>query len=151
MARQRSRRGSQFALDKERLKKFIEDNNPDELVKCAQELGEHLASTGLTSAQIRNIFGVARRLKSTWPSPADEEPKNLLKSRNSLVMLKPKLAYQTARKSEVGPLQEWLSAAIDLVYEVRQNREDEFVRFTRFFDFFEATLAYHKYHGGKDK
>ncbi len=58
-----------------------------------------------------------------------------------LILLKPKLRYQTARKNELEDLALLLIRAIDQV----ENRE----QFQRFADFFEAILAYHKAAGGK--
>jgi CRISPR-associated protein Csm2 len=96
----------------------------------------------LATAQIRAIFGKVRQIEMNWG--IDE---NADASRRDLILLKPKLKYQAARKKEVKDLAELLSNAIDLVD--RDDNIDTRIKFQRFVDFFEAILAYHKAAGGK--
>ncbi len=120
------------------------------LVDAAQAWGTYLADkkVGLTSSQIRGIFGQVRQIEMNWP-PDINDPERARRAARDLILLKPKLAYQAARDAEknkntqpVRQLEEILSPAIDLVQEDRG-------KFQRFVDFFEAILAYHRSAGGK--
>lgn len=103
------------------------------LVDAAEQLGTELKEKGLTTSQIRNIYGLVKQMEMTG-----------FKSQE-FVMLKPKLAYAAARANDRGgteKLKEVLTWAIDAVGEDR-------TKFDHFVDFFEAILAYHKAAGGK--
>ena len=115
------------------------------LVKEAERLGKQLKNKGLTTSQIRAIFGEVRQIEAQWQMGAEQRKK----AERRLILLKPKMAYR-ARK-ERGPavreLVDVLSPAIDLVIrEKDEQRRSE--NFTRFVEFFEAILAYHKAFGG---
>jgi CRISPR-associated protein Csm2 len=137
-----------MAADTTNIKRLIQSDNPELLVDQAFAIGRKLAiEDKLTTNQIRNVFGEARKIQARWQSPADTNAQ-----RTSLVLLKPKLAFQSARHRSVIYLQECVSAAIDGVIETTTNREQtEYERFVRFMNFFEAILAYHKFHGGRDQ
>lgn len=113
-------------------------------VEEARKFGEWLQDQGLKTSQIRNIFGTVRRIEMQWPvDESSPEAKDAAgAARRELVLLKPKLRYQVARKKELKNLADVLIEAIDLVNDDRQ-------KFQRFIDFFEAILAYHKAAGGK--
>lgn len=105
------------------------------LVEVAERLGKDFARNGLSTSQIRNVFGAVKRLqmKGQFDQQAARE----------LILLKPKLAYQAGRHGDtVKHLGQVLSKAIDRV-------ESDPKRFENFADFFEAILAYHKAYGGK--
>lgn len=112
--------------------------------------GKWLADNKLTTNQIRNVFGEVKRIQM----------KGFTKTFDSeLLLLKPKLAYAKARKSQGGKgaeqsaesLQKVLSAGIDAVFFVghKDAPNEKFDRFENFVNFFEAVLAYHRAHGGK--
>lgn len=130
-------------VNEQALKQIILEGNPEQLDKFATSLGEALAEGGLTTSQIRKIYGTAKTIQAKWAiRNTDEDPSW------ELVMLKPKLAYQARRHYQVTPLKDWIVAAINIVRD--QNSEvPEDKRFMRFMDFFEATLAYHTAAGGK--
>lgn len=89
----------------------------------------------VTTSQIRNIFGMVKRLEMNREDPAVYQ---------QLILIKPKLAYVAGRHNKISGLKylhEILGTAIDLV-------GDDAVRFQNFCRFFEAILAYHKAHGG---
>ncbi|MFZ4829179.1 MAG: type III-A CRISPR-associated protein Csm2 [Phototrophicaceae bacterium] len=109
--------------------------------ECASKLGSELKSK-LKTAQIRNIFGKVRQIEMAWLD-AEDEPS----SRRELVLLIPKMRYQTERKPELESLAEVLIECINLV-EKGQSALPARERFQRFVDFFEAILAYHKAAGG---
>ncbi len=115
------------------------------LVKEAERLGKQLKDRGLTTSQIRAIFGEVRQIEAQWQMGAEQRKK----AERRLILLKPKMAYRARR--ERGPavreLVNVLSPAIDLVIrEKDEQRRSE--NFTRFVEFFEAILAYHKAFGG---
>ena len=103
------------------------------LGEVAEELGHRLYSERLTTSQIRNIYGVVKKMQLSGEFDPGE-----------FVLLKPKLAYQ-AKRERGGGVQELanvLIPAIDLVGEDRN-------RFQNFVDFFEAILAYHTAAGAR--
>ncbi len=114
------------------------------LVESAQRLGTALAQRGLTTSQIRGIFGTVRQIQMKWPGGAGETEARA--AVRQLLLLKPKLAYQASRDNDrtgaVNDLQRVLVPAIDLV----TTRE----QFNHLVDYFEAILAYHKAAGGRD-
>jgi len=102
------------------------------LVELAERVGRQVKNEGLTTNQIRNIYGLVKKM----------EMKGF--SAHELMMLKPKMAYAAARASGRGAqiLSKVLSHAIDAV-------GSDASKFPRFVDLFEAILAYHKAAGGK--
>ena len=102
------------------------------LVKAAENLAPGFKQRGLTTSQIRNVFGVVKKMEINGFDA------------HEFVLLKPKLAYAAARANTDGThaFAEILTRAIDAVDENEK-------KFARFVDFFEAILAYHKAAGGK--
>lgn len=131
-------------MNQAELHKIIVAGDAKTMVVQAETLGKQLAQQRLTTNQIRNIFGTVRRIEMNWPENASEEQAR--KAHRDLLLLKPKLAYQSKREGErkgrgVEMLRQVLDPAIDLVEGKRK-------RFQNFVDFFEAILAYHKAYGG---
>jgi CRISPR-associated protein Csm2 len=126
------------------LRAIIVDGDAEATVQVAEKLGQDLARK-LSTSQIRSIFGTVRRIEMTWPEEPEggAEEQEAEQARRELLLLKPKMAYQAKRERGRGvqTLVDVLTEAIDLVEGERQ-------RFQHFVDFFEATLAYHKAHGG---
>jgi len=118
------------------------DETGEKLVKFADETADKLVRASLTRAQIRNIFTEVRQIESLWGM-------NRADALRRLNMLKPKLAYQTARTPQMKDLQSVLSEAITLVSNAA-NDEEKDQRFERFMDLFEAILAYHRAKGGRN-
>jgi len=139
-----------LAVDLRAIEEIITIDNSQLLVKVAQQLGKHLVEAGLATSQIRNIFGTARRLQTAWLRPPLGDEGKRRTARRQLVLLKPKLAYQSERIPPVKPLANWLIPAIDWVVSDPDELE-QYQRFTRFMDFFEAVLAYHTAAGGKQE
>jgi CRISPR-associated protein Csm2 len=129
------------------IQTIIQKDEPEKLVTLAEAIGRRLAlDDKLTTSQIRNIFGEARKIQARWNRDRSE--------RTALVLLQPKLAYQAARHRQVDHLKSCLTDAINAVVQPGPTGSDresvEFERFRRFMDFFEAILAYHKASGGRD-
>ncbi len=110
-----------------------------ELVTFAQQAADRLVKSNLTRGQIRTVFTEVRQIEAQWGKA---------EAVRRLNMLKPKLAYQTARNNSVDYLREVLSEAIDEVVQSPADKRDE--RFQRFVDLFEAILAYHRAKGGRN-
>ena len=122
------------------------------LVEWAQRLGENLYKMGLTTSQIRALFGEVRQIQAEWGIKRQ-------RAFRRLVLLKPKMAYR-ARK-ERGKAVEELVKVLDpaLNYVIKANprpegqppgaRDNQDDNFQRFAEFFEAILAYHKAYGGQ--
>lgn len=121
------------------------DESGKELVELAQQLAQTLVRNGLTRAQIRNIFTEVRQIEAMWQMGGTHKVDALRR----LNMLKPKLAYQTARSSSVKELATNLAAAIDEVEKAPDEKSKD-KTFERFMDFFEAVLAYHRAEGGRN-
>ena len=130
---QPSRTSSDFGRlpSKEEIHRIITEGGRP-LVETAERLGRQFQQGGLTTAQIRNVFGVVKQMQMSGFDP------------KKFILLKPKLAYAAARANKRGAedFRNVISMAIDAVGESEEN-------FQRFVDFFEAILAYHKAAGGK--
>ncbi len=118
------------------------DSTGQQLVTFAERTAQQLVTNQLTRGQIRNIFTEVRKIESLWE--VDQE-----KALRRLVMLKPKMDYQTARIPQVQRLKEVLAEAIDEVAKGKDNKEKD-ERFKRFMNLFEAILAYHRAKGGRN-
>lgn len=127
------------------IKTIITDpNGAQTLVKEADNLGKSLKNSGLTTAQIRALFGEVRQIQAQWGMGAQ----NRDKAYRRLILLKPKMAYRARRErgKAVEELVHVLDAAVDEVIAAKQDVRDG--HFQRFVEFFEAILAYHKAYGG---
>ncbi len=128
------------------IKTIITDENGAEvLVKTADKVGDGLKGMGLTTSQIRALFGEVRQIEAEWEMGAEARKRALRR----LILLKPKMAYR-ARKERgraVEELVDVLQRALDKVVEAKTETEQN-ANFRRFVEFFEAILAYHKAHGG---
>ena len=129
------------------LRTIVADPNGAEvLVSAADQLGKDLKGQGLTTSQIRALFGEVRQIQGQWTM--DSTTQRQL-ARRRMILLKPKMAYR-ARKERgraVQKLVNVLDPALDVVIsekDLTKQQED----FNRFVEFFEAILAYHKAYGG---
>ena len=116
------------------------------LVDTAEKLGRQISGQhrqdGVTTSQIRKVYNAVKRIQKRVRTDEDFQ-----RQQSDLILLKPKLAYVAARapserKANTRKLKDALTEAIDQV--------DSHDKFKNFVDFFEATLAYHKAHGGKE-
>src|SRR5450830_31050 len=77
------------------LKAIVLEGEGKPLVESAQLLGKALADCGLTTTQIRGVFGSVRLIQSKWSSSASTAEARI--ALRQLLLLKPKLAYQSSR------------------------------------------------------
>ena len=120
---------------------FTNDPTGSELVSLAEDTAHHLVTADLKRSQIRSIFSEARKIQGLWVSNQDAAIRRL-------VMLKPKMDYQTQRNPPVRGLRDVLSPAIDMVAQAKDEERNK--RFQIFMDLFEAILAYHRAKGGQN-
>jgi CRISPR-associated protein Csm2 len=121
----------------------MSDLDVDEMIKMANELGEYLSSheVDLKTSQIRRFSDAVKKIESQAKNNRDNF------NRNSLLLLKPKIAYATGRlkegkKNPLEPFQKVIDPAIDKVRDC-----DDFFRFAQFM---ESIIAYHRFHGGRE-
>jgi len=119
------------------LRDIVVEGDARKTVEWAETVGKGLAGSGLTTSQIRNVFGAVRQIEMQgYGDPAQQR---------KLLLLKPKLAYIRGKESNhkkqgaLRDLEAVLSPAIDLV--------DSDEHFRNFYDFLEAILAYHRAEG----
>ena len=116
----------------------------DKLVVCSYVLGKISAgkNVGLRSSQLRRLYEKLIEIKgfaSTGKLSLSTESVLV----DQLKLLKPLLAYAQSRdRTQWTPMFEVINPMIDRV----RTKDD----FERFFNFFQATLAYHKFCGGRD-
>ncbi len=109
-------------------------------IAWANHFGEYLAGpkedqAALTTSQIRKFFGEVKRIQANFEKYADDVP-----------MLSAKLAYAVGRHKKperIKVFYEEFDAAIKAV----DGNEDNFNRFVKLL---ESTVAFHKFHGGRD-
>ena len=129
------------------LKTIITDRNGAQtLVQQAESLGSQLKEMGLTTSQIRALFGEVRQIQAQWGM---DEGDNRQKALRRVILLKPKMAYR-ARKERGRAVQELVDVLLPALDEVVQERNlrKQSENFQRFVEFFEAILAYHRAYGG---
>jgi len=104
------------------------------------------------TSQLRNVFSHITKLRTDF-RVAKQEKKELSQDHlpadieRDLILLKPKIAYAKGRKpKELQKFQEFLFEAIDGVVKSRNKVK----ALENFFALMEATVAYHKFYGGKE-
>lgn len=127
------------------------DPTGQQLVNFASQTAERLVKDQLARGQIRNIFTEVRKIEALWDAEGVKKPeeRDYNKALRRLVMLKPKMDYQTSRIPQVQRLKEVLTEGIDEVAKGKDNKEKD-ERFKRFMNLFEAILAYHRAKGGRN-
>jgi CRISPR-associated protein Csm2 len=139
-----------MAFNKTFKKEWITVGIDETAVQFADEFGQHLCDLqqdrpgreAMTSSQIRNFFGEVRRIQ------AKVQVDGFDNNKTPFLLLRPKLAYAQARVvSKVGRSRITVFREImDEAHLAVKNKD----HFQNFVDFLEATLAYHKFHGGRD-
>lgn len=128
-------------IDNDVLENILDGKDNSSLVKKAEDIAKVVKNGGLTTSQIRNIYGTVKKMEmAKW----DET------TIGKLLLLKPKIAYAAGRHGVNGlhDLRKVIDMAIDMVNKPN-NLPEKLVRFDNFSKFFEAILAYHKAEGGK--
>lgn len=119
---------------------WIKQGINKEAVLFAEKLGEELADKNnyrrdaMSTSQLRNFFGEVRRIES-----------NVEKHEKAFYMLRPKLAYATARAKKHNKIHRFQEVIDYLLLEMKPQKD----QFENFVKFLEAIVAYHKVNGGE--
>jgi CRISPR-associated protein Csm2 len=117
-------------------------------VEWGDKLGAILVYRGLSTSQIRAIFGEVRQIEAKLKISQLQGAAVETKVWNKLRLLIPKMAYRAKKEGEgVKSLASVFEPAINLVIDGEPQKRRE--RFERFVNFFESILAYHRAYGGK--
>lgn len=105
-------------------------------------LGKSLKQNGISSSQLRNIYGEIMRIKQ----------KGFKNEQSSFYLLRPKIAYIAGRINGRDKIETFKNDFIGSFFTPAFNAVDENneATFDNFQKIFEAVLAYHKFHGGND-
>lgn len=148
------------------IDKWIKEGMDEDAITFTEKLGFHLCDkkteedraagyAAMTTSQIRNIFGEAKRIQAKASQPdanaSELDPSDKLNKKiiSDLLLLRPKMAYAEARvvmkskESRIKDFRKVMNEANKAVGDSEENLQ-------RFIDFFEAILAYHKFYGGRD-
>jgi CRISPR-associated protein Csm2 len=113
------------------------------LVTKAEEFGKRLKERNVKRSQFRRVFTHIKKIQTNVESKKLEKtadiPGEILKE---ILLLKPKMAYTAGRHTNIT---DFYDVVVKFVNGMKTVTE-----FNRFYDFVEATLAYHRYHGGRD-
>lgn len=125
---------------KNQIRHWIKTKVDKESVEFANGFGEHIARNGLTTSQIRNVFGEMRRIQMN----------EYINEKTAFILLKPKLAYAVKRHNSKGltDFYNFFEIAYDQVD--TSNDATGSVEFENLMNLTEAILAYHKYYGGRE-
>ncbi|GCD77997.1 type III-A CRISPR-associated protein Csm2 [Thermaurantimonas aggregans] len=119
---------------------WITNGMDKEADKFCEKFGEHLATREkLSTSQLRNFYGELKRIQLN----------GVEKNKQNIQLLRPKLAYNAARKTNEGNSnagKTFYNALKNIFRQVNLTEEKNFINFV---SLIEAILAYHKYYGGK--
>lgn len=126
-----------FKID---IEKMVDYN---ELVTKAEKLGIRLKDKNVKRSQFRRVFTHIKKIQANVENKklgkTADIPGEILKE---ILLLKPKMAYTAGRHKSI---KDFYDVVVKFVNGMKTVTE-----FNRFYDFVEATLAYHRYHGGRD-
>lgn len=111
----------------------------------ANDFGRYLAVHKVTRTQIRNIFGELRRIEARGANKSPEQIRHL---HHKLCYTKARLDEQKLEESVTTAFQKVLDKGLAAIPDTEDGQE---APFSRFVSYFEAVLAFHRYHGGKEK
>jgi len=109
---------------------ILQKSDIERFIQYSEQFGILCQKKRVTTTQIRRIFQEVKRL-----------PNEFEKSKVDLNLLRPKLAYQKGRFSELTDIQKLFD---HLIKNIHSDLE-----LANFKEFFEAIICYHKAHGGK--
>lgn len=133
------------SFDLQQIDDIIIRDNSELLVRISRQLGQELARGGLTTHQLRNLFGEVRRIAMELEQAELEEGSGSSirpSTWRRILLLRPRMAYQASRIQRRDNPMLRLVEVLDRAIE-RIERDPE--RFRRFADFVEAIVAYHRY------
>ncbi|WP_157972011.1 type III-A CRISPR-associated protein Csm2 [Pleomorphovibrio marinus] len=115
----------------------------DKISKFAEDLNPYIKTS-----KLRKFYGEVKRIQVKGISENSEKI--------AFRMLKPKLAYAVGRESKdeaiaLRCLNEFISEGLNIVDKSFGDAKIEKLYYNNFVNLFESIIAFHKYHGGKDK
>jgi CRISPR-associated protein Csm2 len=120
--------------------------DPERLVEISKDIGKQTARI-LKMNQIRRFLDALRKIEQdfhqlTVMKGAEETSQQKAKIKQSLAMLRPKLAYAAGRERNIRDLMEVLEPAIQVA---TRSPETSFEKLLRLM---ESIIAYHRFFGG---
>jgi len=112
---------------------WVTDKITSETIKFCEDFGKDIKDKGLSTSQIRNVYGELKRIQL----------KGFEKEKAAFLLLKPKMAYAAKRANKRGVFN--FKDVFNKAYDHIDNEE----KYNNFMNIMEATLAYHKSFGGK--
>jgi CRISPR-associated protein Csm2 len=123
-----------------KIQNWITNQIDENTIVFADGFGRQIADGGLTTSQIRIVFGEMRRIQMN----------GYKNQKTDFLLLKAKLAYAVKRHNKPG-LTDFFKLFEKAYDAVNKNNDDIGEKnFKNMMDLTEAILAYHKYHGGKE-
>lgn len=104
--------------------------------KAGERIGKEFAENGVSTSQLRKVFGEIKRAENEFKFENDTE-----QAKKTLFLIKPHLAYAAARKEEMQDVKEKISKYMGLVMGDSSDEDMEM-----FFRIMEAIIAYHSYY-----
>ncbi len=117
----------------------IAENIGKFLTKGRYQKGKYEQRMNLKVNQIRRFLDAVRRIE------ADLKGKQFEDVRDSIMLLRPKLAYAAGREEQVKPLMRVLDPAIRSAATAGDDKN-----FRKLLRLIEAIIAYHNFHGGSN-
>lgn len=130
--------GKTFSAWKPQIREWVKTNIDKDTISFAEGMGRLLKEDGLTTSQIRNVFGEMRKIQMN----------GFEKEKSNFLLLRAKLAYATKRQQAKGmdKFYELFCEAYDAV-DTASDKGGE--QFNKLLQLMEAVLAYHKFYGGQ--
>lgn len=135
--RQKQEQRQSSVLDAEIREKMSELKNlsAKDIVFIAEEIGRKLKENGVKMTQIRKFLDGVRKIDVKFTSGE-------FFNEDSVILLKPKLAYVAGKHPNMKLLMDILNPAIDAA--------NSYETFKKLVALIESIIAYHKYYGGGD-
>lgn len=121
------------------IKNWVENGINKDTIVYADGMGKILKDQGLTTSQIRNVFGEMRKIQMN----------GFVEEKANFLLLRPKLAYAAKRQNAKG-MDEFYNLFC-IAYDAVDTTDDKKApkQFDQLLQVMEAVLAYHKFHGGQ--
>ena len=116
------------------IKRWITCEADEKTVELAEEAAKYMGTNGVTTSQIRNIYGEIKRIQMNYEA-----------ERVAFLLLKPKVAYMVARNKNNKKNYDGLSHFQEIFEEAAIYVSNE-KTYNNFCNLMEAIVAYHKVH-----
>jgi CRISPR-associated protein Csm2 len=127
-----------FTQWKTNIKSWVQIDIDKDTIIFAEKMGQFLKDEGLTTSQIRNVFGEMRKIQMN----------GFEKEKSNFLLLRAKLAYATKRQQAKG-MDYFYKLFCEAYDAVDTSSEKATSQFNKLLQLMEAVLAYHKFYGGQ--